>query len=210
MLLSIQLNSFASMVLNVKSKEVDKLIENRDQKIDVPSSSPRYTHIGQAYQYRWPLNWNMNCYFGEIAIDGYNPFVLKTFNELSDSKLKDSIWKNPFYYLTNNQSSKVELLDFKINEIKLKVNNSDTNVLSLAQNPYPGWHVLVNDIESPIFISNISHQSVKLTNAENIVIWRYDNKILNFIFIIHIIIFLLLIISYFILYIQFVNLHKIK
>ncbi len=210
MLLSIQLNSFASMVLNVKSKEVDKLIENRDQKIDVPSSSPLYTHVDQAYQYRWPLNWNMNCYFGEIAIDGYNPFVLKTFNELSDSKLKDSIWKNPFYYLANNQNSKAELLDFNINEIIFKVNSSDTNVLTLAQNPYPGWQVFINDIESPIFISNISHQSVILNNGENIVVWKYNNKILNFIFVIHFTIFLLLIISYFILYIQFVNLHKIK
>lgn len=210
MFISIQLNSSASIILDVKSKEVDKLIENRDHTIEMPSSTPLYTHIDQAYQYRWPLNWNMNCYFGEIAIDGYNPFVLKSFNDLTDSKIKDSIWNKPFYYLKNNTNSKVELQSFKINEIQFKVNSSDSNIFTLAQNPYPGWHAYINNVETNLFTSNISHQSVKIKKGEHIVLWRYSNNTINLIFALHLLILLALLIYYFRLYIQFINLHKIK
>ncbi len=210
MFVSIQLNSHASMVLEVKSKEVDELIHNRDENIETPSSTPLITHIDQTYQYRWPLNWNMNCYFGEIAIDGYNPFVLKSFNDLSESKLKDSIWNKPFYYLENNINSKVELMNFKINDIQFKVSSSDTNSLTLAQNPYPGWHTYVNDVETASYQSNISHQSVKINKGESIVRWKYSNNTLIILFILHLLILLALLIYYFRLYIQFINLHKIK
>lgn len=210
LLISAQLNSFASMVLDVKSSEVDKLIDDRDQSIETPSSTPLYAHIDQAYEYRWPLNWNMNCYFGEIAVDGYNPFVLKSFNALSDSKLKDSIWTNAFYYVANKNNSSVELKSFRINEIIFKVNNSSTDTFTIAQNPYPGWHVYVNGSPQEIITYNISHQAVKLNKGENEVVWEFSNNSINVIFIIHLTIILSLIITYFLIYFQFINLHKIK
>lgn len=210
LLISVQLNSFASMVLNVKSSEVDKLIENRDHTIETPSATPLYTHIDQAYEYRWPLNWNMNCYFGEIAVDGYNPFVLKTFNELSDSKLKESIWANPFYYVDDKNNSNIELKSFRINEIIFKINNTNTDTFTIAQNPYPGWHVYVNGEQQKIITHNISHQAVILNKGENEVVWKFSNNSINVIFIIHLTILISLIITYFLIYFQFINLHKIK
>lgn len=100
--ISVRLNAMATMVLETRSTEVDKLISTAPTKFDVPNNTPLINNIDQNYEYRWPLNWNMNCYYGQIAIDGYNPFVLKTFNALSDSKLKDSIWKNGWYYLVDS------------------------------------------------------------------------------------------------------------
>ena len=138
------------------------------------------------------------------------PFVLKSFNDLSESKLKDSIWNKPFYYLENNINSKVELMNFKINDIQFKVSSSDTNSLTLAQNPYPGWHTYVNDVETASYQSNISHQSVKINKGESIVRWKYSNNTLIILFILHLLILLALLIYYFRLYIQFINLHKIK
>lgn len=210
LLISVQLNSFASMVLNVKSSEVDKLIANRDQSIEIPASTPLYSHIDQAYEYRWPLNWNMNCYFGEIAVDGYNPFVLKTFNELADSKYRDSIWSNAFYYVSNKNNSSAELKSFRINEIKFKVNNINTDTFTIAQNPYPGWHVYVNGEPKEIIKKNISHQAVVLNKGENDVVWLFSNNTINALFVIHLTIILSLIISYFLIYFQIINLHKIK
>lgn len=210
MFISTQLNAFASMVLDTKSSAVDQLIKGRDQSIELPSSTPLYTHIDQAYEYRWPLNWNMNCYFGEIAIDGYNPFVLKTFNSLSDNKLKDSIWTKPFYYVSDRVNSHAELISFNINEIKFIVNTTNIDTFSIAQNPYPGWNVYVNNEPHKIITHNISHQAVVLNKGKNEVIWKYSNRTINLIFIIHLILFISLNISYFLIYFHFINLHKIK
>lgn len=102
LLISVRLNAMATMVLETRTVEVDQLISSAPETFVTPNNSPLVNNIDQNYEYRWPLNWNMNCYFGQIAIDGYNPFVLKTFNSLSDSKLKDSIWKNGWYYLVDS------------------------------------------------------------------------------------------------------------
>ncbi len=96
--INVHLNSMATMVLDTKTKNVDDLISNAPDKFTTPKLNPLYKNIDQQYEYRWPLNWNMNCYFGEIGVDGYNPFVLNTFNALSESNLKDSIWENSWYY----------------------------------------------------------------------------------------------------------------
>ena len=90
-------NFFSVYILN-KTKEVDKLIQNADENFNTPKFQALSKSIDQQYEYRWPLNWNMNCYYSEIAIDGYNPFVLNTFNKLESSFLRDSIWANPWLY----------------------------------------------------------------------------------------------------------------
>ena len=210
MFVSVNLNSHASMVLDIKSEQVDNLIKNKDQIINVPSTTPLISHIDQSYQYRWPLNWNMNCYFGEIATDGYNPFVLKTFNNLSESKIRDSIWTKPFYYLSNEENTSTEIISFKPDNIQLKIYTDTNNILTIAQNPYPGWSVYVNNKKSEIFISNISHQSVKIQKGENIIEWKYSNSVINNLFILHLLILLALLTYYFRLYYQIIILHKIK
>lgn len=210
MFVSVNLNSHASMVLDIKSEQVDNLIKNKDQIINVPSTTPLISHIDQSYQYRWPLNWNMNCYFGEIATDGYNPFVLKTFNNLSESKIRDSIWTKPFYYLSNEENTSTEIISYKPDNIQLKIYTDTNNILTIAQNPYPGWSVYVNNKKSEIFISNISHQSVKIQKGENIIEWKYSNSVINNLFILHLLILLALLTYYFRLYYQIIILHKIK
>lgn len=210
MFVSVNLNSHASMVLDVKSEQVDNLIKNKDQIINVPSTTPLISHIDQSYQYRWPLNWNMNCYFGEIATDGYNPFVLKTFNNLSESNIRDSVWTKPFYYLSNEENTSTEIISFKPDNIQLKVYTDTNNILTIAQNPFPGWSVYVNNKKSEIFISNISHQSVKIQKGENIIEWKYSNSVINNLFILHLLILLALLTYYFRLYYQIIILQKIK
>lgn len=102
LLLSVRLNSMATMVLDTKTKNVDELISSAPMPYSIPDNHSLYQNIDQRYEYRWPLNWNMNCYFGQIAIDGYNPFVLKTFNALSDAKIKDSVWMNSWYFIPDS------------------------------------------------------------------------------------------------------------
>lgn len=145
--ISVRLNAMATMVLETKSKQVDEQIANAPKQFHTPKLNQLYQNIDQHYEYRWPLNWNMNCYFGEIAIDGYNPFVLNTFNSLSESKLKDSIWKNTWLYFPNflvySDTPKA------INTSTAWINNSD----GLKLNDTLQFQSEVN-IDSIIFTSN--------------------------------------------------------
>jgi len=100
--LSVRLNAMATMVLDTETKNVDELVSSAAKPYATPINNSLYQNIDQHYEYRWPLNWNMNCYFGQIAIDGYNPFVLKTFNALSEATIKDSIWMNPWCYVPDS------------------------------------------------------------------------------------------------------------
>ncbi len=47
-----------------------------------------------------PLTANLNNFCKNIATDSYSPFILSQFDSLSESRIKDSVWANPFMYLS--------------------------------------------------------------------------------------------------------------
>lgn len=216
--LSVQLNAAATMVHSTKTKEVDKLIQNADENFNTPKFQALSKSIDQQYEYRWPLNWNMNCYFSEIAIDGYNPFVLNTFNKLESSVLRDSTWANPWLYFpskiiyadsinsissgvawiksTSNipsnfkSNTSVINLSFNPNGLKLHYKSDSVAALVLAQNPFPGWKARIDGKEIPIETANITQQLVMLEAGEHQLEWGYKNNILNIIALLHLLLFL--------------------
>lgn len=221
LIISVRLNSTATIILNTKTKDVDALIKNADKHFHTPKLQVLTKSIDQQYEYRWPLNWNMNCYFGEIAIDGYNPFILKTFNELSDSKFRDSIWKNEWYYFPkqvlisdtpntlesntawifkkqyhqlNNYSSDViiDKISFGPNEISFEYEARTSTPFVLAQNPYENWTAKVDGENLNIELVNISQQMIMLKPGKHTLVWAFNNILLNWIMLIHFIIFMLL------------------
>ncbi len=213
MFVSVQLNAFASMVVNVKTENVDQLIKNKDLELNKPELIQLKECIDQRYEYRWPLNWNMNCYYGQIAVDGYNPFVLKSFNTLSDNPLRDSIWSNYWYYATDSINQikgnveAIELIEFNTSAFVFKTNFETEKYFNIAQNPYPGWLVRINGEEHIPLVKNISHLSVKIPAGENRIIWEYTNPLLNTLLCLHLLVFIALLM--YILCIEFINLRKI-
>lgn len=219
LIISVRLNAGATIILNTKTKEVDALIKNADQNFNVPKLQSLSNSIDQQYEYRWPLNWNMNCYFGEIAIDGYNPFVLKSFNELSDSRFKDSIWKNGWYYFPNqilvsdtpkilesntawileknnhqsnkfNSEVKLNNISFKPNEMIFEYETKDSTPIVLAQNPYENWTAKIDGETVNIEKVNVSHQMVMLKPGKHKLAWSFNNDVLKWILSIHFCIFI--------------------
>lgn len=219
--ISVRLNAMATMVVGTKSKQIDEVITKAPKKIIIPIIQKLNSVTDQRYEYRWPLNWNMNCYFGEIAIDGYNPFVLKTFNSLSDSKLRDSIWENAWFYTPNSivysdtpqalnsrmawqlnpkkhdtlflqAASNIQVKEFKPNKIVLDYTSDSTSALVLAQNPFPGWSASIDQNPVEITIVNFSQQLIHLKEGRHTVIWKFENQILNYILYIHMFLFVAL------------------
>jgi hypothetical protein len=216
--LSVRLNAMATMVLNTKSKDVDELIKNADKNFHVPKFQPLINSLDQQYEYRWPLNWNMNCYFNQIAIDGYNPFVLNTFNTLEASSIKDSVWQNPWLYSPStiiytdsvniinpntawvksdekyvvNYTKKplIDSLAFSANGIHFTYFADTSTCLILAQNPFPGWVATIDGLPVDIITTNYSQQLILLNKGSHHIEWLYDNKWLNIICYIHLFIFM--------------------
>lgn len=213
MFVSIQLNAFASMVVNVKTENVDQLIRNKDLELNKPELIQLKECIDQRYEYRWPLNWNMNCYYGQIAVDGYNPFVLKSFNTLSDNPLRDSIWSNYWYYATDSINQikgnveAIELIEFNTSAFVFKTNFEREKYFNIAQNPYPGWIVRINGEKNIPIVKNISHLSIKVPAGENRITWEYNNPIVYTLLYSHLLVFITLLV--YILCIEFINLRKI-
>jgi hypothetical protein len=219
--INVRINAMATMVLDTKTSAVDSLLINAPQQFHTPKQQALISSIDQQYEYRWPLNWNMNCYFGEIAIDGYNPFVLNTFNSLSESPLKDSIWKNAWFsfptallesdtptlvssntswkYNSNNNTRKIYTGVVKVNTISysprqfnLNYSSTDTALLVFAQNPYAGWMARIDNESQTIQTVNYAQQLVVLTPGTHQVTWEFNNIYLNWILILHVILFCML------------------
>jgi hypothetical protein len=219
--INVRINAMATMVLDTKTSAVDSLLINAPKQFHTPKQQTLISSIDQQYEYRWPLNWNMNCYFGEIAIDGYNPFVLNTFNSLSESHLKDSIWKNAWFsfpttllesdtptlvsskttwkYNSNNNTKKIYSGVVKVNttsysprQFNLNYSSTDTALLVFAQNPYTGWIARIDNERQTIQTVNYAQQLVVLTPGTHQVTWEFNNTYLNWILILHMILFCML------------------
>ncbi len=219
--INVRINAMATMVLDTKTSAVDSLLINTPKQFHTPKQQALISSIDQQYEYRWPLNWNMNCYFGEIAIDGYNPFVLNTFNSLSESPLKDSIWENAWFsfpttlqesdtptlvsskttwkYNSNYNTKKIYTGVVKINTISysprqfnLNYSSTDTALLVFAQNPYAGWIARIDNEKQTIQTVNYAQQLVVLTPGTHQVTWEFNNTYLNWILILHMILFCML------------------
>lgn len=215
--MSVRLNAMATMVLNTKTSEIDKLIPVDYSSFNVPKFQPLYTSVDQQYQYRWPLNWNMNCYYGEIAIDGYNPFVLNTFNQLENSNIKDSVWQNAWLYFPSkiiyadespslrsseawvplqqkhvekfNTKPTIHSISFKPNHIEIKY-ISDTNAaIVFAQNPFPGWLATIDNNTASIMACNYAHQLIKIPAGNHTLSIKFENQLLKYINLLHLILF---------------------
>ncbi len=220
--MSVRLNAMATMVLNTKTEEVDKLIPLNQPAFNVPKFQALSSTIDQQYMYRWPLNWNMNCYFGEIAIDGYNPFVLNTFNQLENSPIKDSVWQNPWLYFPNkiiyadespslhsseawiktaqtsvenyNTKPAVSTISFKPNHIEIKYRSDTATALVFAQNPFPGWKASIDGKPAEIKTCNYAQQLIKLPEGTHSIIIQFENQVLKYINIIHLALFFILLV----------------
>lgn len=217
--ISVRLNAMATMVLNTPTKNVDQLISSAPKKFHMPALQQLSNVVDQSYPYRWPLNWNMNCYYGEIAIDGYNPFVLKTFNDLENSTIKDSVFVNAWYYfpqqiiyadtigminaneawvktndnkVENLQSNvSIESMEFFGSGLRFTYSADSAAAMVLAQNPYPGWEAFIDNEETSIEKTNYAQQLIRLKEGRHTVTWQYHNRWLNTICLLHLALFLL-------------------
>lgn len=178
-----RLNQMGTVLYPIKTRQVDQLISSANGPFQPPQIQAQNQTIDQAYPNRWPLNWNLNNYFGQIAIDGYNPFVLNTFNELSDANNRDSVWQYPWYYLslsnpllTGETSSEdaslrsITLEKFRTNSFSWRLDSGVSAQIVIAQNPYKHWSASANEHEIKIKSINIAQQLIEVDTTQPVTI----------------------------------------
>lgn len=71
---------------------------------------------------------------------------------------------------------KTKILSYKPNKISIEANLSDSGILLITDNYYPGWKAYVDGEEASIYRANYTFRAVPLTKGRHIVVFQYKPK----------------------------------
>ncbi|MBI3379738.1 YfhO family protein [Candidatus Gottesmanbacteria bacterium] len=85
----------------------------------------------------------------------------------------------PRFFLdcSGRDAKDVEVVDYQINNIKLKTSSNCDGILSSSEVYYPGWKATIDNNETPIYKSNTAFRSIFLPKGEHDVIFYYQPTI---------------------------------
>ena len=132
---------------------------------------------------------NLGIWSRKTAVDGYNPFQLKVYDDLK----KDSVLLSHGVIYT--EGGEVNDLRITKNSLSAVVNMNQTAELHLIQAPYPGWHVYIDDLEREL-VPNSKTPSVMLQEGTHNVSFRFENRKILILFWLSMISFLLTLTGY--------------
>lgn len=106
-----QLNMYGSVIADVKAKDVEARISQKPEGFPIPEMKAVSAFNDFVYQpYTWPLEWNLGIFYKHPGVDGYSPFVLKSYDEFTESTLRDTVWQNPVIYFSDQISAQQDTL----------------------------------------------------------------------------------------------------
>jgi hypothetical protein len=141
---------------------------------------------------------NLGIWSRTTAVDGYNPFELKTYDVLA----KDSILLS--HGLVYGDSGLVSQICILKNEIKAEVTMNANGTLNLIQSPYPGWKVCV-DGQGRALVAGAEVPSVELKSGAHTVSFTFENGKIVFLFWMSMVLFFALSVLYVILRVKHKN-----
>ena len=93
----------------------------------------------------------------------------------------------------SDQNDKLEIAGFSPVKIEMETKTKFPQLLTYQQNYYKGWKVYIDGVEKNLLRSNFTHMSVIVPEGEHIVLFRYSNNLIIFLFCFTSLIFLVLI-----------------
>lgn len=75
----------------------------------------------------------------------------------------------------DHSSSRVELLEYRSNSVRIRTAAASPGLLVLADTWYPGWRALVDGVERPILRANSSQRAVALDAGEHEVLFTFES-----------------------------------
>jgi hypothetical protein len=112
---------------------------------------------------------NLGIWSRHTAMDGYNPFQLKTYDELKSDSLLMACG------LICTEHGMVNELRIAKDAISAQVNMDEAGQVLLIQNPYPGWKVLV-DGEPNSMTDSALVPTTQVSKGLHLVTFRFENE----------------------------------
>lgn len=100
LVIATQLNMYGTVTDTLSCTEINNKTTFMPEGFPVPGNhNPMAVHNDFMYHEQMkPIVNNLSIFMKDVAIDGYNPFMLNNYNTLCDNPIKDSVWANPYLY----------------------------------------------------------------------------------------------------------------
>jgi hypothetical protein len=217
-LLSANLNMpFTGYNVRFPVAEIQKKLGMAPKGLQV-NSSALLKNSTDDYKPFYPIYLNTNIYRKEIAIDGYNVFIIKPYDQFTSNEYFKKIIENKFYFLaenapkdssnigyytadnaagnkhwinlSNEDNSKAELKTFSANGMSFSAQNCKNKILVVYQNLLPGHHFYVNGKNTEPLRINGAIIGIPINEEHAEVSYVYDPKGVKSLFVISAISFL--------------------
>jgi hypothetical protein len=97
-----QLNARRTVVSANPAPEMYRVVKDMPAGLPVPDNTMNIAGINDnSYPGMRPMILNLNIFQKRVATDGYDPFLLKTYDSLTRSVIRDSVWANPYMYFAD-------------------------------------------------------------------------------------------------------------
>ena len=125
---------------------------------------------------------NLNTYQRTTGFEGYNPFVMKSTEDLKESGLIKDVLEHGLFY---SKERDVFLSDLKIgyNFFEVTSNSNSGNTLFLSQNYHHNWKAYKNAEPVSITKTHLGTMAIKLPKGNHKIQFVYTNKTLGILFI---------------------------
>jgi hypothetical protein len=104
MFLAARLNAYGTVVYMEDRAATEAPIKSAPRSFPVPDNGVGVLATSDQKRNLGPLRTNTSIYFKTPAPDGYNSFLLNSFNRLAASPIRDSVWANPYLYFASGVS----------------------------------------------------------------------------------------------------------
>jgi len=147
-------NVWATAASWKSARELNERIATLDQKqINVTTTLGSVKHTGSVDMA--PAYFNVNIFEKQVAPEGYNPFVLRTYDAFvrdttpSGKTALGASHNEPVLYLSNG-GAKLNVKKFEPGNALVECTLDSNATLVLQQANYPGWRCFINGEEKPI------------------------------------------------------------
>ncbi|MBI3955399.1 hypothetical protein HY338_03065, partial [Candidatus Gottesmanbacteria bacterium] len=76
-----------------------------------------------------------------------------------------------------NKLSKIEVIKYDLNYVKLKSTSSCSGFISSSETNFPGWKATIDNIPAKILTSNLSFRSINIPTGTHIITMEYEPTI---------------------------------
>ena len=158
--------------------EVSRILQSTPR---FPLQHTKLNEVAATYTDDKMNSWNnINVFSKQVSSnDSYRgPLTLNNFYlNAADSLQREEIFNKPLVFAKNDSfTEKIKLLLQKPGHIRVSVNFSDSNLVTLMQNYYPGWNAWYNNKKIEIAMGNNPGMTVAVPEGEGIIDFRYERK----------------------------------